>query len=264
MTEVEWLACIDPAPMIRWLELGRIGSLRQARLFGVACCWRTCRFHSDERIRRIVEVAERYADGLADAAELRAAHRRSNTLCGKLKPTPDCPSNTHVLANAAVAANWVSASNTRFRTDVRDNSLMPGGYHAAAAGYIAGAATDVAFYATQEGANVAELVRRKGIVLGSTPAGPIHSAEEAAQSALLRCVFGNPFRPVTFDLRWRTFDVVGLARAIYDEKEFERLPILADALMDAGCEDEQIISHCRGDGPHVRGCWVVDLALGKE
>jgi hypothetical protein len=80
----------------------------------------------------------------------------------------------------------------------------------------------------------------------------------------IRDIFGNPFRPVTFDPRWRTSDVVGLARAIYDDKAFERMPILADALMDAGCEDEQIIAHCRGDGPHVRGCWVVDLVLGKE
>jgi hypothetical protein len=82
--------------------------------------------------------------------------------------------------------------------------------------------------------------------------------------SVLREVVGNPFRPVAFDPRWRTSDTVGLARAIYDDRAFERLPILADALMDAGCEDEQIISHCRGEGPHVRGCWVVDLVLGKE
>ena len=58
--------------------------------------------------------------------------------------------------------------------------------------------------------------------------------------------------------------ILDLARTIYDERAFERLPILADALMDAGCADEQIIAHCRGDGPNVRGCWVVDLVLGKE
>ena len=86
---------------------------------------------------------------------------------------------------------------------------------------------------------------------------------DASQSAILRDIFGNPFRPVTFDPRWRTSDVVGVARGIYEDKAFERMPILADALMDAGCEDEQIIGHCRGDGPHVRGCWVVDLVLGK-
>jgi hypothetical protein len=80
----------------------------------------------------------------------------------------------------------------------------------------------------------------------------------------IREFFGNPFRPVALDPRWHTSDVVGLARAIYDDKAFERMPILADALMDAGCEDEQVIGHCRGDGRHERGCWVVDLVLGKE
>jgi hypothetical protein len=84
------------------------------------------------------------------------------------------------------------------------------------------------------------------------------------RSQLLRDIFGNPFRPVAFDSHWRTADVLGLARAIYDDRAFERMPILADALMDAGCENEEIINHCRGEGPHVRGCWVVDLILGKE
>jgi hypothetical protein len=83
------------------------------------------------------------------------------------------------------------------------------------------------------------------------------------QADLVREVVGNPFRPVTFDQQWRTSDTVGLAQAIYDDKAFERMPILADALMDAGCEEEQIIGHCRGVGPHVRGCWVVDLVLAK-
>jgi hypothetical protein len=81
---------------------------------------------------------------------------------------------------------------------------------------------------------------------------------------LVRDLYGNPFRPNAFDPRWRTSDAVALAQAIYDERAFERLPILADALMDAGCEDEQVIAHCRSEGPHVRGCWVVDLVLGKE
>ncbi len=84
------------------------------------------------------------------------------------------------------------------------------------------------------------------------------------QAQLTRDIFGNPFRPVAFDPRWRTSDTVGLAQAMYDDRAFDRLPILADALMDAGCEDEQIISHCRSEGPHVRGCWVVDLVLGKS
>ena len=88
--------------------------------------------------------------------------------------------------------------------------------------------------------------------------------EMRAQAALVRDVFGNPPRPVPLDPRWRTPDVVGLACAIYEDRAFDRLPLLADALMDAGCADEQVLGHCRLEGPHARGCWVVDLALGKE
>jgi hypothetical protein len=82
--------------------------------------------------------------------------------------------------------------------------------------------------------------------------------------AILRCIFGNPFRPVAIDARWRTADAVGLARGIYEDRAFDRLPLLADALMDAGCTDEEILAHCRSEGPHVRGCWPVDLVLAKE
>ena len=83
-------------------------------------------------------------------------------------------------------------------------------------------------------------------------------------SGLLRDIFGNPFRPVAFDPRWRSADAVGLARGIYEDRAFDRLPLLADALMDAGCDDDQVISHCRSEGPHVRGCWVLDLVLDKS
>ena len=75
---------------------------------------------------------------------------------------------------------------------------------------------------------------------------------------------GNPFRPVAFDPRWRTEDTLGLARGIYHERAFARLPLLADALMDAGCDDDRLVGHCRWAGPHARGCWVVDLVLGKQ
>ena len=79
-----------------------------------------------------------------------------------------------------------------------------------------------------------------------------------------RCIFGNHFRPIVFDPKWRTEDVLGLALGIYEDRAFDRLPMLADALRDAGCDDEQILGHCQSDGPPVRGCWVVDLVLGLE
>ena len=88
------------------------------------------------------------------------------------------------------------------------------------------------------------------------------AAEERAQLALLRDVFGNPFRPVAFSPAWRTDTAVTLARQMYESRDFSPLPILADALQEAGCENADILAHCRGDGPHVRGCWVVDAVLG--
>jgi hypothetical protein len=81
---------------------------------------------------------------------------------------------------------------------------------------------------------------------------------------LIHEIVGNPFRSVTFDPLWRTSTVLALAQGIYDERAFDRMPILADALQDAGCENEDILNHCRDPKQiHVRGCWVVDLALGK-
>jgi hypothetical protein len=80
---------------------------------------------------------------------------------------------------------------------------------------------------------------------------------------LFRCIVGNPFRRIAFDPRWRTSDVLGLAEAIYADRAFDRLPILADAFQDAGCEHPDLLAHCRGPGPHARGCWVVDGVLGK-
>ena len=83
-------------------------------------------------------------------------------------------------------------------------------------------------------------------------------------AGLLRDIFGNPFRSVTLDPTWRTSTVVALANSIYEERAFEHMPILADALEDAGCTSADILNHCREPGEHVRGRWVVDLLLGKE
>jgi hypothetical protein len=86
----------------------------------------------------------------------------------------------------------------------------------------------------------------------------------AAQAALLRDLFGNPFRPVAVDPFWLTPSVVAVAQTIYEERQFEDMPILADALEEAGCHHPDILGHCRESGEHVRGCWLVDLLLGKR
>jgi hypothetical protein len=92
-----------------------------------------------------------------------------------------------------------------------------------------------------------------------------HPGEErGAQAALLRDIFGNPFRPITFTPQWRTDTAVALARQMYESRDFGAMPILADALQDACCDSEEVLSHCRDPKQvHVRGCWVVDLVLGK-
>ena len=105
---------------------------------------------------------------------------------------------------------------------------------------------------------------RSAAAVAEAVAAHRNQAELAYQAGLIRDIFGNPFRPVAFDPRWRTADVTALACGIYEDRAFKRLPLLADALMDAGCDREDILAHCRSDGPHVRGCWVVDLVLGKE
>jgi hypothetical protein len=82
---------------------------------------------------------------------------------------------------------------------------------------------------------------------------------------LIRDIFGNPFRPVALDPAWLTSDVVALARGVYAERAFDRMPILADALQDAGCDCEEVLNHCRdATAAHVRGCWALDLVSGKE
>ena len=91
--------------------------------------------------------------------------------------------------------------------------------------------------------------------------------ERREQAGISRDVFGNPFLSVTINpawLGWNDSTVQKIAQAIYDERAFDRLPILADALEEAGCTNADILGHCRQPGEHVRGCWVVDLLLGKE
>jgi hypothetical protein len=88
--------------------------------------------------------------------------------------------------------------------------------------------------------------------------------DHPAISHYLHEVFGNPHRPARFDPRWRSVAAVALATKMYADRDFAAMPILADALEEAGCDNADILAHCRGDGPHVRGCRVVDLLLGKE
>jgi hypothetical protein len=88
-----------------------------------------------------------------------------------------------------------------------------------------------------------------------------------SQAALMRDIFGNLFHPISLDPTWLTWHdglLVSMARQMYDSRDFTDMPVLADALEEAGCTDDDILAHCRQPGEHVRGCWIVDLLLGKE
>jgi hypothetical protein len=91
-----------------------------------------------------------------------------------------------------------------------------------------------------------------------------HESETRWEIELLHDIFGNPFRPVALDPSWLTTDVLMRAQLAYDDRAFHLLPELADALEAAGCHDAEVLGHCRGPGPHTRGCWVVDLILSRE
>jgi hypothetical protein len=90
-------------------------------------------------------------------------------------------------------------------------------------------------------------------------------SENRARAKLLRGIVGNPWHPAELEREWLTSTVVLIAQQMYESRDFGAMPILADALQDAGCDSEDILTHCRDPhAVHVRGCWVVDLALGKE
>jgi hypothetical protein len=210
---------------------GKAGG-RKLRLFAVACCRRIWHLIPDARSRRAVEVAERLADGLADEDELRLAVIGASFVAERGVAASDS------VAGESEASAAFAALNTTIRAEK-------------AADYAA--------------ANAASAVYHAATAPGRIPA-VARAAERAAQAGLLRDIF-NPFRPVRIDPDWLVWNdgvVPRIARAVYDEKAFERLPVLADALEDAGYTDERLLSHCRAGGEHVRGCWAVDLVLGRE
>ena len=109
----------------------------------------------------------------------------------------------------------------------------------------------------------AQMIAAAGSPEGTERYEAARRREQLRQADCVRDIFGNPFRPVTPDPTWLNTDVVNLTQTIYDRRSFDRLPELADALRRAGCTEAEILEHCHQMGEHGRGCWVVDLLLGK-
>jgi hypothetical protein len=231
MTEGEWWTCnpTELSEMLTFLH-GKRASTRKVWLFACACCRGVWPLLTDPRSRAAVEAAERYADGLVPGETLEAARGDVGDAIAEGGKLGALSVMAHrATLSEAMGNPWVAAS-------AAFSSLLDPSWRLER------------FRFTKKLSNG----QRRGIF---------------DVSARLRDIFGPlPFRPVSIDqtvLGWNDRTVQRVAQAIYDERDFDRLPILGDALEDAGCDDEEILRHCRGPETHSRGCWCVDLILGN-
>jgi hypothetical protein len=241
VTEEEWFACTDPQRMLEFLR-GKVSS-RKLRLFGVASCRRIWHLLTDERSRRGVEVAEQYLEGRIGKEELYKAMVLSHTAYMEFK-----------ASKATTAGNTLESALSH--------------WYAAAIPFAAYSATCCDDPVEPESEIECIVGRPATGQKGPGIMGEGSGELQASQPGLFRDIFGPlPFRSITISPAhptWNDGTVQKVAQAIYDERAFDRMPILADALEEAGCTNVEILNHCRQPGNHVRGCWVVDMILGKE
>jgi hypothetical protein len=235
MTEAEWLACTDPVLLLEFLQ-GK-ASDRKLRLYAVACFRGVWDSITNVSSQEAIQVLERYAEGQATAHELGQANWSAEAAIFDF----DRRLERYEREQNGIRKGWLpleDAIESPFVLTKEGNeiSLDRASYIAAA---IERATSESSFIDTQVDRSILD----------------IH---------LIHDIFGNPFRPSSLKPAWLTPNVVGLANGIYDDRAFDRLPILADALEEAGCDDEEILLHCRRPGEHVRGCWVVDLLTGRK
>jgi hypothetical protein len=261
MTEAEWLEYARTRPMLRWLDEN--GSVRKLRLFACACCRAVWYLLLDARSRKSVEVAEAFADGFATESELAEAHLGARIAAWSLRGSDGIsrrlthPPESYFPDDEPIDGWWESsmllatAEAAVIRKPTRHEfSITLGGNDTLDAWYSYTPYTEV----------VASLSSLFGV---SDEDREARDAAGTKQLAFLRDIFGNPFRPITFDPAWRTDTALSLARQMHESRDFGAMPILADALQDAGCDNEDILSHCRdATATHVLGCWVIDLVSG--
>ncbi len=229
MTEVEWLAGEDPQVMLEYLR--GTASNRKLRLFAIESVQPFLTLMTDPRSRNAVSTAEQFLDGNANAHQLTSAYRQA----------------WDVLPHQSGDMRCVNAARMAGRT------VQAGAYEAAEY-----TANEVREHRAEEREERAQSEEEEEQFYWED-----RDQANRDLAVLLRCIFGNPFRPVAFDPRWRSETAVALATGIYDLRAFDRLPILADALEDAGCDSLDLLNHLRGPGPHARGCWAVDVVLGR-
>ena len=271
LTAAQWAALTDPADKVD--RLCPPVSPRKLRLFGCYCC-RRCWDSLSPEGREALSVAERFAEGqVTDTERLAAFRGLVESSGGYIGPHPAgrpwCTATlttdlfTHALALvvATDAETLLRAEDGRPIADTFED--MKAIHRIAESCRMMRwlAEDDARQHLGRERGSVGRVWDR--LLRGSATNRKIHQQEVEYQTALLNDIFGNPFRPVTFDSAWRTDTVLSLARQMYESREFGAMPILADALQDAGCDAADVLNHCRDtSAQHVRGCWVVDLVLG--
>jgi len=243
ITETEWLVCAGAASLFEELRFGP--SKRKLRLFAAACLRRVWPLLGHEATRLAVEACEQYADGLIRHDELLELWTNAELDADErlwLGPDSrwdcDCRYCTGGMGDGREEAEQMLRR-------VRAGEASP-----------AWTAAQAVFHARDLVAWQAEPAQRAAAA----------EQERQAQYVLLMDLFGGSPTPGRINpvwLIWNDRTIPRLARSMYRSGAFDQMPILADALEDAGCPDAGILSHCRGPGPHVRGCWVVDLLLGK-
>lgn len=245
MTEQEWLSCSDPWTMSLWFLQERVKSDRKFRLYACASVRAIWHLLHDERSKQAVGVSERFADGNATTEDLAKAHALA--IEGAI--------NTPVKITTEDGEDWSAVRAANAVTHATRE------WGCASAGNIARHA----------------LGPERFIPKDPDPeyASLVHSASRTwkAQCDLLRDIFRNPFRPLApLNPHLLTPRILSLARTVYEDRHMpqgtfdsETLLVLADALEEAGCDDPSLLAHLREpEGVHVRGCWVVDLLLGRS
>jgi hypothetical protein len=235
VTEAEWDACTSTGRLLAFVR-DRLGA-RKLRLLACASVRQVWPALEKPGTRQAVEAGERYADGELTDAQMLSAWTEA---VAAWQTTGDFDLPTYAAMDCAGPAPAAQAAG---------HAVLHAGTAAAkAAAAAAGKAAADQVFGTWE--RLTDSERR--------------AADAARQShaARVRCIAGNPFRPVALApavLAWRDGLLVSTARRMYEARDFSEMPVLADMLEEAGCREEQVLTHCRGPGPHARGCFVVDL-----
>jgi hypothetical protein len=246
MTEAEWLSATDTTSMLEFLR-GKVSD-RKLRLYLCGGIHRIAHLLYDPASIEALGIAERFADGMADNEDMRRANWIAEApTFGFLfradfwEQNPDCKMEVlpQLVKMGALSGSALTGGEWHVNGTIRRRLLA-----AAELVYI------LTYTSYDEGA-----LNRAAVEM---------SEIEWPGRWLCNCVFGNPFLPVTLNPSWLTSTVLTLASGIYNEKAFDRMPILAHALQDAGCDNNEILNHCRQPGEHVRGCFVVDLVRSVD